>query len=67
MTATASIARPPSRSEAWWLIAIVAGALLVSGMAPKDRLTWSMEVVWVIVGLPLVMLAWPRFPLTRLQ
>ncbi|MDR7132955.1 putative membrane protein [Lysobacter niastensis] len=66
MTTTASIARPPSRIETWLLVAIVAGALLISGVAPKDRLTWFMEVVWVIVGLPLVMLTWSRFPLTRL-
>jgi putative membrane protein len=66
MITTASIARPPSRTEAWLLVAIVAAALLVSGVDPKDRLTWFMEVVWVIVGLPLVMLTWSRFALTRL-
>jgi putative membrane protein len=60
------IAQPPTRSEAWGLVALVVGALLWSAIAPKDRLTWFMEVVWVIVGLPVVMLAWGRFPLTRL-
>ncbi|MFC3551983.1 DUF2238 domain-containing protein [Lysobacter cavernae] len=60
------IARPPTRREAWLLVALVAGALLASAIAPKDRLTWLMEVVWVIVGLPLVLWAWPGLPLTRL-
>ncbi|MFC5592655.1 DUF2238 domain-containing protein [Lysobacter niastensis] len=64
--AIASIARPPSRHEAWLLLAIVIAALIASGIAPKDRLTWFMEVVWVIAALPLVVLAWRRFPLTRL-
>jgi putative membrane protein len=63
---TNAIARPPSRREAWLLVGLVAGALLLSGIAPKDRLTWLLEVVWVILGLPLVMWVWPRFPLTRL-
>ncbi|HEY5850682.1 MAG TPA: DUF2238 domain-containing protein [Lysobacter sp.] len=66
MTTARDIAQPPARGEAWALIALVAGALLWSAIAPKDRLTWFMEVVWVIVGLPLVMLSWRRFPLTRL-
>lgn len=55
-----------TRREAWLLIAIVIGALLWSAIAPTDRLTWFMEVVWVIVGLPLVMARWRRFGLTRL-
>lgn len=67
MTAAAApIARLPKRREAWGLIALVAGALLWSAIAPTDRLTWFMEVVWVLVGLPLVMARWRRFPLTRL-
>lgn len=44
---------------------VVAG-LAWSGIAPVSRLTWLMEVVWVLVGLPLVVRGWRRFPLTRL-
>ena len=66
MTASRTIAQPPTRFEAWLLIALVAGALLWSGLAPTDRMTWFMEVVWVIVALPLLMANWRRFPLTRL-
>jgi putative membrane protein len=28
--------------------------------------TWWLEIAWVLVGLPLVLLCWRRFPLTRL-
>lgn len=58
--------RTPTRNEGFLLIALVAGALLYSAIAPKDRLTWFMEVVWVIAALPLIVANWRRFPLTRL-
>ena len=61
-----AIAVPPTRVERVLLLALVVGALLWSGIAPKDRMTWFMEVVWVIAALPLVYFKWPRFPLTRL-
>ena len=48
------------------LLAIVVVALVVSGIRPYDRLTWFLETVWVIVGIPLVLLTWRRFPLTTL-
>lgn len=48
------------------LIAAVSAALVLSGIAPHDRLTWFMEVIWVVVGLPIVVVGWRRLPLTRL-
>jgi putative membrane protein len=63
---TAAIATPPSSLERKLLLAIVVLALVVSGIAPKDRLTWFLEVVWVIVAIPLIAWKWPVFPLTRL-
>ncbi|TKR30170.1 DUF2238 domain-containing protein [Luteimonas gilva] len=63
---TFPIAAPPTRPERILLLALVVGALIYSGIAPKDRMTWFMEVVWVIAALPLIYFAWPRFPLTRL-
>ena len=48
------------------VLATVFGALLLSGLAPHDRMTWFMEVIWVVIGLPLVVACWARFPLTRL-
>ena len=56
----------PSRGERALLLAIVLGALAWSGIGPVDRLTWVLEVAWVAAGVPLVWLAWRRFPLTRL-
>ena len=61
-----SIAVPPTRSERWLLAAVVVVGPLVSGIIARDRLTWSLEVVWAIVGLALVAGNWKRFPLTRL-
>ena len=60
-----SIRTPPSRSERIALLVLVVGALAWSGFAPKDRLTWLLEVVWVIAALPILALNWRRFPLTR--
>jgi putative membrane protein len=56
----------PSRAQAAALLALVAGALLASAIAPRDRLTWFLEVFWVLAALPLIYRAWPRFPLTLL-
>lgn len=58
--------RSPTRAEGLFLVGIVAGAFVWSGIAPVDRLTWMLEVMWVAVGLPLVIVLWSRFPLTRL-
>ena len=61
--------RPPAigvgRLEGAMLVAGVAAVLLWSALAPHDRLTWFMEVVWVLAGLPLVLALRRRFPLTR--
>lgn len=48
------------------LAGIVVAGMLVSGWAPRDRVTWLLETVWVMIGLPLVVLARRRFPLTDL-
>ncbi|MDH6463811.1 putative membrane protein [Micromonospora sp. A200] len=48
------------------LLGVVLVALVVSGIRPYDRLTWLLETVWVIVGIPVLLLTWRRFPLTTL-
>jgi putative membrane protein len=48
------------------LAASAATILILSGISPHDRLTWLLEVSWVIVGLPLVILTRRKFPLTPL-
>lgn len=55
-----------SRAEAAFLLAAVAAVLLWSGIAPHDRLTWFMEVIWVVVGVPLIWALRGRFDFTRL-
>jgi putative membrane protein len=65
MTGTGTL-QSPSRTEGAALVVLVLGALAWSGVAPHDRLTWLLEVVWVIAGLPLVLALRRRFPLTRL-
>ena len=54
------------RREPIVLFAVTAALLLWSGIAPYDRLTWALEVAWVIVGLPILILTYRRFPLTPL-
>lgn len=56
----------PGRIEGRVLFGVVLVVLAWSGIAPVDRLTWLMEVGWVLVGLPVVLWGWRRFPLTRL-
>ena len=65
MSASA-IVTPPAQLERKFLLGIAIVALIVSGIAPKDRLTWFFEVIWVIVAIPIIALNWRRFPLTRL-
>lgn len=48
------------------LLAIVTVALVVSGIAPADRLTWFLEVVPVLMAAPLLIATARSFPLTPL-
>ncbi|HET7729312.1 MAG TPA: DUF2238 domain-containing protein [Usitatibacter sp.] len=48
------------------LAAVVAVALVASGIAPYDRLTWLMEVAPVLVAAPVLMATRRRFPLSDL-
>jgi putative membrane protein len=70
MTAVLHSAAPHSAARRRRLPAVCAAVvvvgLAVSAWAPRDRTTWFLETVWVLAGLPLVVLAWRRFPLTNL-
>jgi putative membrane protein len=48
------------------LLGLTLAALVLSGIAPYDRLTWAMEVSWVVVALPILIATHRRFPLTPL-
>ena len=55
-----------ARGEAGALLAVGAGLLLLSGIGPKDRLTWWLEVAPILVAVPLLLATARRFPLTPL-
>jgi putative membrane protein len=57
------------QSEGWLKYAwgaIFLTVLLWSGIAPKDRITWVLEVFPAVVGALVLALTWRRFPLTPL-
>jgi putative membrane protein len=56
----------PSRREPLLLLALALIALVVSGVGPKDRLTWLLEVAPVLIGAPILVATARRFPLTPL-
>jgi putative membrane protein len=56
----------PGHGESLGLVAAVGAALFWSGIDPVDRMTWLMEVIWVLVAAPLLFFTHRRFPLTRL-
>nr|WP_206202754.1 DUF2238 domain-containing protein [Thioalkalivibrio sp. XN279] len=45
---------------------IVAVALVASGIAPRDRVTWWMEVAPVLIAAPILVATYRRYPLTHL-
>ncbi|WTI18142.1 DUF2238 domain-containing protein [Streptomyces sp. NBC_00820] len=45
---------------------VAAVGLAVSAWDVRDRTTWFLETFWALIGLPLVVLLWRRFPLTGL-
>lgn len=48
------------------LLAVVILVLVVSGIEPADRMTWILEVLPVMAGLPVILATYRRFPLTPL-
>ncbi|MBK7827014.1 DUF2238 domain-containing protein [Nannocystis sp.] len=48
------------------LLCAVALALTWSGVGPKDRTTWWLEVLPILIAAPLLLLTYRRFPLTTL-
>jgi putative membrane protein len=54
----------PTRRLPAVLLALVAVVLVVSGVGPKDRLTWWMEVAPVLLAAPVLVATHRRFPLT---
>jgi putative membrane protein len=55
-----------SRREGVLLLAVLVVALVWSAIGAKSLGTWALEVVWIILGAPLVLVFRRRFPLSRL-
>ena len=55
-----------SRREPLFLLLAGAAVLVWSGIAPKDRFTWWLEVAPVLIGAPILAATYRRFPLTPL-
>jgi putative membrane protein len=55
-----------ARHENPALVGLTLLALCVSGIQPHDRLTWLLETFPVMLGLPLAIATYRRFPLTPL-
>ncbi|MEV7980244.1 DUF2238 domain-containing protein [Streptomyces sp. NPDC086519] len=58
--------RVPRRVPPALLAGVVVAGMALSAWGARDRTTWFLETVWVLAGLPLVVLTWRRFPLTGL-
>ena len=54
-----------SREPAVWMV-LVSAFLVFSGFAAGDKVTWLMETIWVMAGIPLLWATYRRFPLTIL-
>ncbi len=48
------------------LLLLGVALLVLSGLRPFDRLTWLLEVLPILIGVPLLLLTARRFPLTPL-
>jgi putative membrane protein len=56
----------PRRREPLVLLALGMAALVVSGIGPRDSFTWLLEVAPVLIGVPILIWSYGRFPLTPL-
>jgi putative membrane protein len=55
-----------SRREPAVLLAVGLALLVLSAVAPHDRLTWVLEVAPILIAVPVLVLTSRRFPLTLL-
>jgi putative membrane protein len=54
------------RREPVVLLVLAVGLLVLSGIGPKDRYTWFLEVAPILLALPVLVMTARRFPLTAL-
>jgi putative membrane protein len=56
----------PARREPLLLLVAGLALLVLSGIHPKDRFTWILEVAPIFIGVPILVATYRRFPLTPL-
>lgn len=49
-----------------WFVGLLLPVLVWSWIEPYNRLTWWLEVIPAVVGVPLILAFWKRFPLSTL-
>src|SRR5206468_8030527 len=52
--------------ESLFLLGLVVVLLALSGISPKDRFTWFLEVLPILIAVPLLVVTYAPFPLTPL-
>ena len=57
---------PVKNSEPLVLLLVGSGFLVLSGIQPRDRFTWVLEVAPIFLSLPLLLVTFPCFRLTPL-
>ena len=55
-----------SLTERRMLLIATVISIILSGLSPKDRLTWFLEIAPVLIGIPILVATYTRFPLTPL-
>ena len=55
-----------NRKEPLVLLILAVSGLAASGLHPYDRLTWVLEIFPILIGFPILILSYRRFPLTPL-
>ncbi|HZR47431.1 MAG TPA: DUF2238 domain-containing protein [Candidatus Manganitrophaceae bacterium] len=55
-----------NRKEPLVLLILAVSGLAASGLHPYDRLTWILEIFPILIGFPILILSYRRFPLTPL-
>jgi putative membrane protein len=63
---TATFSSRRDQREVAILLVLLALAVMLSGISPRDRLTWVLEEAPVFIGVPILIATWRRFPLTLL-
>ncbi len=56
----------PGPIERRVLVFGVIAAIVISYFGCKDPLTWLLEIIWILIGLPWIAWKWKTFPMTRL-